>query len=129
MDFNFDYWADLAKDDPIRFEEERKRVTTEVIESAPEHLQHRLRGLQWRVDVIRSTHKSLGATLVISQMMWESFFNLRDALRTAVFQNESIGEYVETPNIFAPVIPIRKSNNPKCKLGIICSQHYEKIVS
>ncbi len=53
--FDFDYWMNLAKSDPVRFEQERTKATRAVIESAPSHLQHRLEQLQWKVDMIRQT--------------------------------------------------------------------------
>ena len=45
-DFNFDYWMNLAKTDPARFEKERTEAVHAVIESAPEHLKHQLKQVQ-----------------------------------------------------------------------------------
>ena len=52
-----------------------------LINSAPEHSQRRLRGLQFQIDAQRQTHDSpMGACIAISKMMHESFYHLRHML-------------------------------------------------
>ncbi len=70
--FDFDYWMQLAKDDPERFERERRRMVESMIAQAPSHMKHRLAGLQWQIDRSRERAKSpMAACLNISQMMWD----------------------------------------------------------
>ena len=73
-----DVLAQLASNDPQAYEALRREVITSFIENAPERLQSRLTGLQFRVDGVRRLSRSspLGATLRIYKLMWESFYNL-----------------------------------------------------
>jgi len=68
----FTYWSNLAKTDPERFEQERKDAIEAVITSAPEHLQKRLRGIQWRVDIERSRASNpLSSAIRLNKMMMD----------------------------------------------------------
>lgn len=82
--FVFDEWMQLAQSDPEAFEERRRQVIEELIESAPTEMQQRLRGLQWRVDMERRDGRSASATFMrIYKMMMESVYGeggLADAL-------------------------------------------------
>ena len=70
-EFPFDFWANLAHNDPSAFEEARKRMLDSLIEAAPVRVRTRLRGLQWQIENIRSRASSpLGACVKISNMMW-----------------------------------------------------------
>jgi len=71
--FEFDYWQSIAEKDPQGFEQARARVLDSLIESAPEHVQRRLRGLQWQIDQVRArADNPLVACFRISDMMWDS---------------------------------------------------------
>lgn len=73
----------LAKDDPAAFEALRQQLINELIGRAPEHLQRRLQGVQFRVDAVRARSSNpLGATVKIYELMWKSFIGLRDELTT-----------------------------------------------
>lgn len=73
----------LARDDPEAFEAVRQQLIGDLIHRAPEKIQRRLEGLQFRVDHIRRrSRNSLGATVKIYQMMWHSFMTLRHELMT-----------------------------------------------
>lgn len=73
--FDFDVWAQLAKNDPEAFEAKRLSMIEELIEQAPPALQQRLRGLQWRIDVERERSKTpLQACIRISNMMWDMIY-------------------------------------------------------
>lgn len=98
-DFNFDEWQQLAKSDPEAFEKRRQQAIDELITSAPGQQQHRLRGLQWRVDMERRKYKdSLVSCQRVFSMMWESVYSdngLLQALqgKTAIQQrNEADGD-------------------------------------
>ena len=70
---DFDYWSQLARDDPERFESLRSATLESHINKAPEAQQNRLRCLQWRVDRMREKAKTpMAACINISNMMWDS---------------------------------------------------------
>lgn len=71
----------LAHDDPEAFERLRAELLDDLIRSAPDRLQLRLRGLQFRVDQVRKlAHTPLNATIRVSELMWKSFLALSDEL-------------------------------------------------
>lgn len=81
MEFDFDAWAALARDDPAEFERRRASVLKATIESAPEQHRQRLEGLQFQINMERRRSGSaLGACLKLNSMMWSGFFRLRDEL-------------------------------------------------
>ena len=72
----FNYWSNLAKTDPERLERERREAIETVIASAPEHIQQRLRGLQWRIDIERSrADNPLSACIRLNKMMADYVFS------------------------------------------------------
>lgn len=82
MKFDWDTWSRLARENPAEFERRRLEAIEEVIASAPQDTQQRLRGLQFRIDMERERSSSpLGACVRINRMMWESFSDLRNALQ------------------------------------------------
>lgn len=75
--------SELARDDPEAFEDLRQKLVGELIERAPEATKLRLRGLQFRLDYIhRRAGNSLGATVKIYHLMWQSFLRLHQELTT-----------------------------------------------
>lgn len=73
-DKDFDDWADLARNDPERFEQRRREVIEEFIDNAPEERQAFLRRVQWRVDMERRRASNPTAACVrLYEMMWEAF--------------------------------------------------------
>ncbi len=82
LNVNFDYWKKLYEEDPDKFEQERKAIIDETISAAPKNRQHRLKQLQWRIDMERKRCKTpLKSLIKIDDMMMESFFKLNDALK------------------------------------------------
>lgn len=80
-----DFLMRLARDDPAAFEALRLKLVETDITSAPERMQARLRGLQFRIDAIRRLSRSpLGATVKISEMMWRSFLEMDQHLQEFV---------------------------------------------
>lgn len=72
-EFNFDEWAKMAKEDPDAFEDMRKQMIQNVIDSTSPEIKKRMQGLQWRIDNIRSTSSNpMASCLKISQMMWDN---------------------------------------------------------
>lgn len=73
--FDFDEWMNLGQSDPKAFEERRKRVIEEAIAQAPQHMQTRLRALQWRIDMERARASNpLSACIRLSGMMWKTVY-------------------------------------------------------
>ena len=78
IEFNFDEWMALNRRDPDAFEVQRQALVEQVIETAPQTMQRRLRGLMFEIDAERAKAKTpLQACMNISSLMWERF----DALR------------------------------------------------
>jgi len=72
MIFNFDEWAELAKQDSEAFEAKRRETLQQAIAdcAGTEREKRMLNGLQFRVDMVRRKHKSpLGACVAISDML------------------------------------------------------------
>ena len=84
--FDFDEWSRLAKDDPSAFEARRIALIEDYLRRFPQSGQRRLRGLQFRIDMVRRRARTpMGACLKISSMMWESLLGqhgLKAALDT-----------------------------------------------
>lgn len=75
----------LAVESPSAFEDLRQQLIEGLINTAPGKMQARLRGVQFRIDAIRRlTHSSLGATVKIYTLMWNSFLELDQQLREFV---------------------------------------------
>jgi uncharacterized protein DUF3135 len=72
-EFDFDEWVRLAKEDPDAFENMRTKMIQEIIDDTSPEIKHRMQGLQWQIDQIRSTSPNpMSSCLRISQMMWDS---------------------------------------------------------
>lgn len=103
-EIDFEYWSELALTDPQKFEQLRLDKISELIEKASsKRMQHRLRGLQWRIDQIREQHKdsAMAACFAISELMWETFEHLAELLQAQVDNNLTS----ETPISLANIIP------------------------
>lgn len=79
--FDFDEWAALASADPVAFEAKRRQAIEALIAEAPEHIRHRLRCFQWRIDQERQKCSNpLSACLRLYTMMWDSVYAERGLL-------------------------------------------------
>ena len=107
LDFDFDHWSSLARDDPEKFELMRQQLINEVMEQAPEHMKNRLEGLQWQVDQIRNqSDSSMAACITISQKMWDKVYGekgLLDALNEPERILKSLKERSDNPNNVIPI--------------------------
>jgi hypothetical protein len=78
--FDFEVWAALARDDPEKFERQRREAIDALIASSPAN-RRRLEGVQFRIDMERKlAHSALKACLRVSEMMWDTFLELRTEL-------------------------------------------------
>ena len=99
---NFDELLTLAQTDPEALEALRQEHINRLIDNAPEQYQQRLKGLQFQIDAHRKIHSDspLGSCMKISQMMHESFAELRGWLNQVSGVNDPLRELadVSTPN-------------------------------
>lgn len=87
----------LARDDPAAFEALRQALIASTIDSAPERIRARLRGIQFQVDGIRRLSRSpLGATVKIYGLMWDSFLKMNDSLQDFI---DSTSESPQLPTV------------------------------
>lgn len=79
---DFDRVRKMYKEDPQRLEAIQKRMVQELIDSAPEEYQRKLRGMQFRVDVERRlSHNPMQSYLKLSELFWtEGFQNFQDVM-------------------------------------------------
>ncbi len=83
--FDFDQWSALARSNPDEFERRRRQLIETVLAEAPGHMQNRLRGLQFRIDMERAKAGTpLGAAIRLNAMMWSSFNEMRSSLSALV---------------------------------------------
>jgi len=82
---NFDVLKKMAESDPEGLEQLRQQYVNEIIDTAPEKARRKLRGLQFQIDAQRQIHTTpLAACIKISQMMYESFSELRFMLNGTI---------------------------------------------
>jgi hypothetical protein len=99
-------WERLARENPDEFERRRREVVEAAIAQAPEALQPRLRGLQFRIDLERQRAKTpLGAAIRLHCMMWNEFQALRDALNRLAASD--LGPHTKATSSPARVIAFR----------------------
>jgi hypothetical protein len=70
---DFDYWANLYKSDPIKFEQERTTIVSKLIKTCKPKNKLKYTALQARINLLRRKNKPLDNCIIISQMMWDSF--------------------------------------------------------
>lgn len=96
----------LADSDPEAFEHRRRELIDAVIARAPARRRQRLRGLQWRVDQVRSRSSNpLAACISLSDMMWEAFAGSNGLVET-LRGNREDGE--AGPSCPLNVVPLDK---------------------
>lgn len=101
--FDFDQWSALAKSHPEDFEAKRLALVEQTINSAPDYMQQRLRGLQWRIDMERRRAKNpTNACVNIYRMMWNRVYGeggLLQALDSLMhFDGESPQQLLDNHN-------------------------------
>lgn len=110
MLFDFEEWAQLAKQDQAAFERKRAATIKQAIEDSANSERERrmLNGLQFRVDMVRRKHKhALGACIEISDMLFEHFYQLAN-LDLDEIARESNAETQKKP---CQVIPFKPVSN------------------
>lgn len=79
---NIDKLIELATTNPDELEKVRQQEIDDLIAGAPEHMQRRLRGLQFQIDCKRELHKDspMGSCMAITHMMMDSLQHLNEVL-------------------------------------------------
>ena len=76
---DFDYWMELHKTNPERFNQEREEMAKNFISSVPLNNQFALTGLQVKINrVVRTSGTPINACITISHLMWDSFNELNE---------------------------------------------------
>ena len=100
---SFDKLMALALQDPEKLESLRQCWIEDLICSAPKHIQRRLRGLQFQIDIEREKASNPVSSCVrISKMMHDGVANLRAAMLKTP---ETVTLQADTPNTRAAIIP------------------------
>jgi hypothetical protein len=97
---SFDKLVRLAKEDPKALEALRQTQVEKLINNAPEALRQRLRGIQFQIDAHRQLHASspMGSCLKISELMHESFADLRSWLNKMAGTNDPLRDLAQESN-------------------------------
>lgn len=110
---DFDQWRLLAHSDPEAFESRRRELIDKVIARAPENRQQRLRGLQWRVDLVRRRASSpLAACITLSDMMWQAFAGSNGLLERLHGFGEGELSPISPPYKPDNVLPLSRKRRP-----------------
>jgi len=111
MEFDFDAWAKLAKENPDEFERQREAALRATIAAAPSEFRQRLEGLQFRLNLERQRAGTpLGTCVRMNSLMWAGFYRLRKELNQAT---RGIPSKPERPRPLAEVIPLRSAQADK----------------
>ena len=71
-----------AQKNPELLDQWLDQQVEDIIKNAPEKHRRRLRGLQFQIDMERKkSHTSMACCIRISQLMYDSFFDLQEALK------------------------------------------------
>lgn len=104
----FDILLQLAESDPEQLEKIRHHLASHTINSAPNYLRPKLRGLQFRIDAARQLSKTpLAACIQISEMMYASFEDLRLALNGVIDDTAISNDNLPS----ADILPFRRDQN------------------
>jgi len=111
LQFDFDYWSTIAKEDPERFEAMRIAMVEQLIQQSPDKIKQRMTGLQWRIDQVRNRATNpMAACLLISKMMWDSVLG-DHGLLTALKTPEKLLKPITHPHS-SNVVPMNKIEKP-----------------
>ncbi len=95
---DFDKLLEMARQRPDELEALREQMVENVISSARTEYRHRLRGLQFRIDMTRAKSKTpLAACLRISELMHKSFSELHFYLNEPMETHELRQSRQEVP--------------------------------
>ena len=92
----------LAKEDPAELEAFRQREIEALINSAPERMQRRLRGLQFQIDAKRLISKNpMASCIEISRMMFDAVHDLNRCLNGQLQTPTQQAKVIQQGNVIA----------------------------
>ena len=108
-DMDFEELSTLAQNDPESFEEKRLEMIESFFVKIPEEKQRRLRGLQWQIDQTRRTRTPMASCIAISNMMWDSLYQLNIHQRQLVdlTTDQPVACTVQREQVAATVLPFQ----------------------
>ncbi|MBI1424095.1 MAG: DUF3135 domain-containing protein [Gammaproteobacteria bacterium] len=110
---DFEQWAELAVNDPAQFEVMRRAAIDEFLGSVSAERRLQLQRLQWRVDRVRERSANpMAATIAISEMMWDAFYDLHDRYQDLFGSQASKRYKPQTPVKSAKILPFAQSASP-----------------
>ena len=113
MEFDFDAWARLAKDDPAEFERRRVLALRAAIDAAPPDFRQRLEELQSRLDSDRQRAPNPQASRVrMNSLLWAGFYRLRKELSAAASGTPPASPVAKQS---AKVIPLRSAHRERLR--------------
>ena len=113
MEFDFDAWAKLAKDDPAEFERRRELALRAAIDAAPPDFRQRLEGLQIRLNSERQRSPTpLASCAAMNSLLWAGFYRLRKELTAAASGTPPPRPAAQQT---AKVIPLRSARREKLR--------------
>ena len=97
---SFDHLVSLAKENPKALEALRQAQVEKLINNAPKEFKQRLRGIQFQIDAHRQLHANspMGSCLKISELMHESFAELRGWLNKMAGTNDPLRDLAQESN-------------------------------
>jgi hypothetical protein len=110
MNFDFDAWTRLAKEDPQEFERQRRIALQVAVEGASPQHRERLEAMQSLIDFERDrTGTALDSCVRMNSLMWAGFFRLRKELgKLGAGADRSAAKLPKpAPGTTARVIPLR----------------------
>jgi len=103
---DFERWAELASRDPEQFEIERREVIEAFMAGVSSERRLQLQRLQWRVDRVRERCATpMAATIAISEMMWDAFYDLHDRYQDLFGSHKTARYKSSKPAKSATVLP------------------------
>jgi hypothetical protein len=113
MEFDFDAWARLAKDDPAEFERRRELALRAAIDAAPPDFRQRLEQLQNRLDRDRQRAPTpLASRVRMNSLLWAGFYRLRKELSAAASGTPPVRPVTKQS---AKVIPLRSARGERLR--------------
>ena len=95
INFNFDEWVDLYKNDPGEFERKRKEILEAEILKAPIKNRNKLRLLQIECDAIREIMNPLDAAQAMLIRAQDSLKTIKTPLTQLRAECEDIADYLK----------------------------------
>lgn len=116
---SFDTMVEMAKNDPVAFEEMRRELSQEIIDGVSNTaLKRRLAGLQFQIDMeCRKASNPMASCIRISQMMTDSLMELQESLNGLSYSAPEVVKKNLDP-ISADILDISSRLEKRTEVGI-----------